>query len=148
VFDDVSAQHKDTFALLELPDSKALLHLAGMSADAEDIDAGRVTEALARHTAVLKEKRRDAVVKAESEVLKISGNLPVDAEAAGQGLAGGSRADAAQVQAAVDASVTQLEVRMQAFIREELRRAVITIAKLEVPSEPPPPPQFSAQQFR
>ena len=125
-----------------------MLLLAGMSADAEEIDAGRVSEALSRHTAVLRDKRRAAVVKAESEVLKISGNLPVEGEAVGQAGGGSAHADAAHLQAAVDSSVAALEHRMQAFIREELRRAIITITKLEVPSEPPPPPQFTAQQFR
>jgi hypothetical protein len=142
-------QHKDTFALLELPNSTSLLQLAGISAEAGDILPSVITEALARHTQVLKDKRMEAVVRAESEVLKISGELPPGADAAARGAGSvAAGADGAQVQAAVEESISRLEQRLQAFIREEIRRAIITITKLEVPREAPPPPQFTAQQFR
>ena len=144
----IFSQHKETFTLLELPDAKSLLLLAGMSADQEEIDAARISEALSRHTAVLKDRRRAAVVKAESEVLKISGNMASGDDAAGQLVGGGAQIDTAQLQAAVDSSIAALEHRMQTFIREELRRAVVTISKLEIPAEAPPPPQFTAHQFR
>lgn len=131
--------------MLELPDMKSLLHLAGLSSDADKVDTSLITEALSRHTQLLKDRRREAVVKAESEVLKMSGDLNANADATGQAA---SSVDNSQLLAAVEASIARSEQRMQAFVRDELRRAIITITKLDVPSEAPPPPQFSAQQFR
>lgn len=146
--DERRSQHKDTFALLELPNSTSLLQLAGIGADAVEILPSVITEALSRHTLALKEKRKEAVVRAESEVLKISGELPPGADAAARGGGGAAGGDGAQVQAAVEESISRMEQRLQAFIREEMRRAIVTITKLEVPREAPPPPQFTAQQFR
>lgn len=131
--------------MLELPDAKSLLHLAGLSPDADKVDTSLITEALSRHTQSLKERRREAVVKAESEVLKMSGDLNAHVDATGQAV---SSVDNTQLLAAVEASIARSEQRMQAFVRDELRRAIITITKLEVPVDAPPPPQFSAQQFR
>jgi hypothetical protein len=146
--DERRSQHKDTFALLELPNSTSLLQLAGIGADAVEILPSVITEALSRHTLALKERRAQAVVRAESEVLKISGELPPGADAAARGGEGAAGGDGVQVQAAVEESISRMEQRLQAFIREEMRRAIITITKLEVPREAPPPPQFTAQQFR
>jgi hypothetical protein len=121
-----------------------------MSADAERIDPASITNALSRHTSSLKARQMAAVVKAESEVLKISGNIPVDADAAAQAAGVGSSADTSQLLAAVNAAIAESEQRMRSFMREEIRRAVITITKLEVPRDAPPPPQFLAHtgQFR
>jgi hypothetical protein len=143
-------QHQDTFALLELKDASSLLHLAGVGVGAEEVDAALIAEALRRHTLLLKERRRQAVVKAESEVLTISGVAAADADAAGLAVGSGGAVDSAQLLAAVDASIARSEQRMQAFVREEMRRAIITISKLDVPRDAPPPPQFSALsgQFR
>lgn len=143
-------QHQDTFALLELKDASSLLHLAGVGVGAEEVDAALIAEALRRHTLLLKEQRREAVVKAESEVLTISGVAAADADAAGLAAGSGGSVDSVQLLAAVDASIARSEQRMQAFVREEMRRAIITISKLDVPRDAPPPPQFSALsgQFR
>jgi hypothetical protein len=121
-----------------------------VAAGADDVDPSLVVDALRRHTLSLKERRREAVVKAESEVLTISGIAAADADAAGLAAGGGRSVDSAQLLAAVDASIARSEQRMQAFVREEMRRAIITISKLEVPRDAPPPPQFSALsgQFR
>ena len=139
-------QHAATFSLLELPDAKSLLRLAGISDDAEEIDANAVVQALERHKFFLKQMRMDALVKAESEVAQIGGVLPADA--AEEASRGGAAVDAAQLQAAVEGAMSRLEQRMQAFIQEEMRKAIVIIAKLDVPREAPPPPQFTAQQFR
>jgi hypothetical protein len=100
-----------------------------MSADTELIDSASITNALSRHTSSLKARQMDAVVKAESEVLKISGSIPGDAA---QAAGAGSSADTSQLLAAVNAAIAESELRMQSFMREEIRRAVITITKLEV----------------
>ena len=143
---DRCAQHAATFSLLELRDAKSLLRLAGISEDAEEIDADAVVQALERHKAFLKQMRTDALVKAESEVAQIGGVLPADAAEHASG--GGAAVDAVQLQAAVEGAMSRLEQRMQAFIQEEMRKAIVIIAKLDVPREAPPPPQFTAQQFR
>ncbi len=143
---DLRLQHAATFAMLELPDAKSLLKLAGISEDAEEIDATAVVLALERHKAFLKKTRVDALVRAESEVAQIGGGLPANAAEEGEG----SRAavDTVQLQAAVEGAMARLEQRMQVFIQEEMRKAIIIITKLEVPHEAPPPPQFTSQQFR
>jgi predicted component of type VI protein secretion system len=93
----------------------------------------------------MSEQRRQAVVKAESEVLKLG--VP-QTDLAVEGADAVSAVDARHIKAVVEECVAQMELRLQAFFREELRRAIITITKLDIPREAPPPPQFSAQQFR
>ena len=94
---DRCAQHAATFSLLELRDAKSLLRLAGISEDAEEIDADAVAQALERHKVFLKQMRTDALVKAESEVAQIGGVLPADAAEHASG--GGAAVDAVQLQA-------------------------------------------------